>query len=635
MKKRLLILTLFTSLLINAQGISVSDFDGEGDIYETIVLQNGNKLNFAFEYLDNNTADSDCQCEEYSFGRVLWVFETNNNFEIVKQKCFKKEDLSSLFIFYNDSGSVVHNNSGIWDDECAPKIRDAFYLDEEIVVHFLANYAGTGSFHLPTSGSQLLKFDLSTFNFYGPIHYPTYYSSSYYGVIDKTLKLNDSDLMHMRYIAPHTSDNGSLAATAESIRNNGYQHFYAQDDEFKQLDVPRPNSGGIMFLDISEIYEANTDVVILDYKKNSENNISFLVVTNALDGLYSEGVQYESALFLIEVDFTDLENLTYGVVKSDLEIPRNISPIYGDYNVFINNENKFVVNVKPVQNENDAEDWHYYNTIHILSDDGGSETISLDNEYSFQYTNANQTSVLIGNQRDYDGDQLPSVYSHKIIDIEFSQDTFVTLEEVWYHNNVAGYDNLFEITGVSIIIKLFNYDGTVLLRHIFSYGCAGLDCYSGASEYSISDKFLTYDVDDITYSHWGFGGINIHFNGITFNENTGYSIDNSDGIATCSSSDDAAGLGNPLFNLSFSNVLSINNLDKGLLEFNLKQNPVADKLIIEDLNNLDLCVFNILSQKLIEVKNTNTVDVSNLSKGVYFLKASNGVKSSTKKFIKN
>jgi hypothetical protein len=637
MKKLLVLSTFFiASFNLNAQEILISDFDTS--IKETLLLKNGNKLNFVTTNLDSNTADSDCQCENIFSGLVLWVFESNNNFEIVNQKCFKREDLLPLFvidlpIFDPNTGSsnTVYNNRSIWELNSSPQIKDAFYLDEEIVVHFLEGYGGSSSIHYPTGASQLLKFDLSTFTFYEPIHYPTSYFASNYGIIDKILKLNDNNLMHMSWTPQHTTDGGTLAWIENSVRSSYvYQEFYAQDEQFKPLIVPRPN-GGSMLLGISEIFEANKDVYILDYKKNSANKISFLVSTDAFDGLYTDGVQYEKSVFLVEVDFGDIQNLVYNVVKSDLEIPNN----FGGYDVFINEENNFVINFKPTQD--DKQSWVNYNAIHILSDSGEIETIGLENEYLIQSesTQYADMTLSIGNAENYNNSANSSLGSHQIIDIAFSQDTFMTLEKVFnYVTTGCASNNCTRVkTGHSKILKLFNYDGTVLFRHIFgnNLGASGLGESSNLIDYRIG----TIIIDDISYLHGGgnsylYGGsfpIGSGFFGIKFNENTGYSIDDSPNI-------DGGAFGR-LLDFSFDSVLSKSNFDKDLLEFNLKQNPVADKLIIEDLKNLDLCVFNILSQKLIEVKNTNIVDVSTLSKGVYFIKASDGIKSSTKKFIKN
>lgn len=625
-----MLLSIF-SASIYAQGFLISEYSADVDIIETIILNNGNRLNFAFDNLDNNTAESSCQCEEYSFGEVLWVFESNNDFEIINQKCFKEDDLSSLFyidlpISPPNSGAIntVYDNREIWNS-CAPKIRDVFYLDDEIFVHFLEDYAGTSGFYQPTGASQLLKFDLTEFEFFDPINYPTNTNPTVYGVIDKTLKLNESDLMHLKYdVNVSASDNAS-----ELIELNGYQKFYAQDDIFYQLEVSNPS--GSSFLDISEIYEANTDVIILNYKKNNENKISFLILTNALDGLYTEGEQYETSLFLIEVDFTNISNLVYNVIKSDLEFPRNDSPKYVDYNTFIDNENNFVFNVKP-QTAGD-EDLNFYDKIHILKDNGEFEAFSIENQFSYQYQNSNGLDVSIGNNPN--GSSAP----HKLIDIAFSESNFLTLEEVPNYSIIPGGTYTLQVNP-SKVIKLFDKDGNVLFRHIFGGNCGpvGADetCFSNSSSNLVSDRFQTYVVEQNTYLHWNFGNqqvTDINFYGVNFNESIGYTIDNSDNYNVCSPANEY-GSERPLWSLTFNDILSTNNFLEHSLEFRILNNPVVDELIVVSENKLDISIFNIMGQKLIETKNINSINVSNLSKGLYLIKATDGNNSSTKKFIK-
>lgn len=635
MKNLIFLIALLTTPFLSAQEISINYFDNDYGIIETIVLSNGNKLNFSYDNLDNNTADSDCQCENIFFGRVLWVFETNNNYEIINQQCFKREDL--LPLFYIDlpirqnpdfgPANTVYDNRSIWDSRSScPSIRDVFYLDNEIYVHFLEDYGIVGGFHTPTGASQLLKFDLSSFSFHSPIHYPTY------GIIDKIINLNETQLMHMYFRDIHTDDLGALNATSSFLYGQGYQNFMARkaNDDFRPIEVTEPVSGIPSYLNIDEIFQANADVVVLDYKKNSENNISFLVVTNALDGLYTSGVQYETSLFLIGVDFTNLNNLTYNVVKSDLEIPRNISLNYGDYNVFINDKNNFVINVKPIQYR--GETWDFYNSIHILSDNGGFETISLENEYSIQWVIQEFETRYIGAPINEYGIVYPSNSDHRIIDIAFAQDTFMTLEVVMNYNSYLNgrFDNF---NGESRIIKLFDYDGTVLFRHIFS-GVGAPGSFND-SDFLFGNNFLTHKLDDISYIHWSGGNESFKrlyygFRGLKYNEISGYSIDTSVGGNVCKYD-----ISFPLLQFSFDTILSSSNFDNHSFRFNLKQNPVKDKLNIEGFRNLDLSIFNSLGQKLMDVKSTNSIDVSRLSKGVYFIKGSDGVNSSIKRFIKD
>lgn len=68
---------------------------------------------------------------------------------------------------------------------------------------------------------------------------------------------------------------------------------------------------------------------------------------------------------------------------------------------------------------------------------------------------------------------------------------------------------------------------------------------------------------------------------------------------------------------------------------NIYPNPVNDKLLIDGVSDYDAKIYNNLGQFVMETTNTNTIDVSTLSKGIYFIKVSDGINSSTKKFIKN
>ena len=63
------------------------------DVKRSVNLNNGNILNISAVDLDYNTADSLCQCEEYQFGKVFWVYEMDSEFNIIKEKCFKREDI--------------------------------------------------------------------------------------------------------------------------------------------------------------------------------------------------------------------------------------------------------------------------------------------------------------------------------------------------------------------------------------------------------------------------------------------------------------------------------------------------------------------------------------------------------------
>ena len=63
-------------------------------------------------------------------------------------------------------------------------------------------------------------------------------------------------------------------------------------------------------------------------------------------------------------------------------------------------------------------------------------------------------------------------------------------------------------------------------------------------------------------------------------------------------------------------------------------NPVKNKLTIDGLVVKDIVIYSVLGKAVLNISNQNTIDVSSLSKGVYFIKVSDGINASTKKFIK-
>ena len=79
--------------------------------------------------------------------------------------------------------------------------------------------------------------------------------------------------------------------------------------------------------------------------------------------------------------------------------------------------------------------------------------------------------------------------------------------------------------------------------------------------------------------------------------------------------------------------LGIDDLNQ--LDISIYPNPASDKLHIDGLVVQDVVIYSIDGKEVLKISNQNSIDVSSLSKGVYFIKVSDGVNSSTKKFIKN
>ena len=74
--------------------------------------------------------------------------------------------------------------------------------------------------------------------------------------------------------------------------------------------------------------------------------------------------------------------------------------------------------------------------------------------------------------------------------------------------------------------------------------------------------------------------------------------------------------------------------DPSLLNFLIYPNPTTDYINIDCSSFENVFIYNILGKELTK-ETSNRINVSSLSKGVYFIKVSDGINSSTKKFIKN
>jgi hypothetical protein len=78
--------------------------------------------------------------------------------------------------------------------------------------------------------------------------------------------------------------------------------------------------------------------------------------------------------------------------------------------------------------------------------------------------------------------------------------------------------------------------------------------------------------------------------------------------------------------------LSIKDFSNSIIIY---PNPVKNILTIDGLVVQDVVIYSVLGKEVLKISNQNRVNVSSLSKGVYFIKVSDGINASTKKFIKN
>jgi len=513
--KKLLYLFLLAPFFLNGQNITETNFEGFHWQYN-FILQNGNTLNIAAVDLDNTTAESECQCTEYQFGQRLWVFETDHNFEIINERCFSNEDFQLIL---NENWVPAINNN-VFPYNCnTPSIYDVFYEGDEIVFHLWEgsygyNYNGETGFSSGIGTSILVKFDLEQFNFYDPIPYSVDLAGAgMYMVVDKTFKLETSPNwvnMNLHYRAQNPPPS-NWNSQNELISRNGYQDLHLQS-----------LSGVTQYgANLTEIFAGNSVEVILDYKQNSSSIISFLVIANSLDGLYSEGVQYETSLFIIEVDFSDTYNLEYDVVKSQLEIPRDTDLRYENYTVFIDNNNNFVFNIKQQQQSDFVmED---YNKLHFLNDDGSYDSINLDNDFSLEW------SHFSPGQGTFDWSinlEQTWRYYHKIVDIAFSEENFMTLEKAairqWNSNSGETIDQY-----GARIFKVFDYEGILLHRYVLSHGPLAGEVATSVVSNLADDITTIYTVGE---SYWydtftNIAGVN------TFG--SGYLVNNFANNASC------------------------------------------------------------------------------------------------------
>ena len=91
---------------------------------------------------------------------------------------------------------------------------------------------------------------------------------------------------------------------------------------------------------------------------------------------------------------------------------------------------------------------------------------------------------------------------------------------------------------------------------------------------------------------------------------------------------------NEVENIHSSSTLSLSHKNK--LDISIYPNPTDNQLFVQGhKNSTSISVFNLLGKKVLSKSNVDKIDVSELSNGVYFIKISDGINSSTKKFIKN
>ena len=76
--------------------------------------------------------------------------------------------------------------------------------------------------------------------------------------------------------------------------------------------------------------------------------------------------------------------------------------------------------------------------------------------------------------------------------------------------------------------------------------------------------------------------------------------------------------------------------DQNQLDISIYPNPTSDIVYIEgNYSQLKVVVYDILGKQVMNKSITNSIDISQLEKGVYILQLSDGVKLTTQRIIKN
>ena len=84
----------------------------------------------------------------------------------------------------------------------------------------------------------------------------------------------------------------------------------------------------------------------------------------------------------------------------------------------------------------------------------------------------------------------------------------------------------------------------------------------------------------------------------------------------------------------FNSETSLSTTDFSYNSITIYPNPVNNMITIDGLDVQDVVIYSVHGKAVFKISNQNTIDISSLSKGVYFIKVSDGINASTKKFIK-
>ena len=187
----------------------------------------------------------------------------------------------------------------------------------------------------------------------------------------------------------------------------------------------------------------------------------------------------------------------------------------------------------------------------------------------------------------------------------------------WDVSNVTDMDSMFE-DGTSFNQPLNGWDVSNVTNMLDMFGFAS----------SFNQPLYDWDVSSVSNMHYLFK------DALSFNQDiSGWCVTNITSEPTQFS------INSPLiesYKPVWGTCTSLGIDDLNQLDISIYPNPTSDTVNIDSSSSqLKVVVFDILGKQVLNKPNTNSVDVSSLSKGAYFIKVSDGIKSSTKRFVKN
>ena len=210
----------------------------------------------------------------------------------------------------------------------------------------------------------------------------------------------------------------------------------------------------------------------------------------------------------------------------------------------------------------------------------------------------------------------------------------------WDTSNVTNMESMFYGSSFNRDISIWNTSFVTFMNNMFKNATAfnqDIGSWNTLSVTNMSAMFRNADAFNQDISSWDVTSVNnmneMFFSADSFNQNI-----SSWCVTNIVSEPNSSSTGSPLIeeNKPVWGTCPTAGVDEHRqLESSIYPNPVKNILTIDGLVIQDVVIYSVLGKAVLILSNQNTIDVSSLSKGVYFIKVSDGINSTTIKFIKN